>query len=74
MRQTIEAIYTNGVIRPTEALRLREQQRVRVIIEPIEAEAEDRQAAVARLRAGIASMHFRSEGAPLTREELQDHH
>jgi predicted DNA-binding antitoxin AbrB/MazE fold protein len=72
MTQTIEAIYANGVLKPTANLRLREQQRVRLILEPIQDDPADRQAALARLRAGIASMHFFSEGALPTREELHD--
>jgi predicted DNA-binding antitoxin AbrB/MazE fold protein len=67
--QTIEAIYANGVLKPTADLRLREQQRVRLILEPIQ---DDRQAALARLRAGIASMHFFFKEALPTREELHD--
>jgi predicted DNA-binding antitoxin AbrB/MazE fold protein len=36
MTQITEAIYTNGVLKPTRDLDLREQQRVRVIVETIE--------------------------------------
>jgi predicted DNA-binding antitoxin AbrB/MazE fold protein len=72
MTQTIEAIYANGVLKPTAGLRLREHQRVRLILEPIEEGPADRQAALARLKAGIASMQFFSEGALPTREELHD--
>jgi predicted DNA-binding antitoxin AbrB/MazE fold protein len=72
MTQTIEAIYTNGVLKPTAGLHLREQQRVRLILETIQEDPTDRRAAVARLKAGIASMHFFSEGALPTREELHD--
>jgi predicted DNA-binding antitoxin AbrB/MazE fold protein len=36
MTQTTEAIYTNGVLKPTGDLDLREQQRVRVIVERID--------------------------------------
>lgn len=62
MTRITEAIYTHGVLKPTGDLQLREQQRVRVIVEPIEERDEDRAAAVARLRAGIASMQFFSDG------------
>jgi predicted DNA-binding antitoxin AbrB/MazE fold protein len=60
--QTTEAIYTNGVLKPTGDLDLREQQRVRVTVETIEDGAVDRAAAVARLKAGIDSMQFFSNG------------
>jgi len=72
MTQTTEAIYTNGVLRPTGDLDLREQQRVRVTVETIEDGADDRAAAVARLKAGIDSMQFFSNGRLPTRDELHD--
>jgi len=54
-------------------LQLREQQRVRLIIEPIEpGQDSDRAAALNRLRAGIASMAFSSSGGLPTRDELHD--
>jgi hypothetical protein len=40
---------------------LRDQQRVRLIVEPID-EVPDREAALARLRGGIARMQFFSKG------------
>lgn len=43
------------MLKPAADLRLREQQRVRVIVEPIEECEQDRKAAVARLKAGIAN-------------------
>ena len=72
MTQTTEAIYTNGVLKPTRDLDLREQQRVRVIVETIEDGTDDRPAAVARLKAGIDSMQFFSNGRLPTRDELHD--
>jgi predicted DNA-binding antitoxin AbrB/MazE fold protein len=72
MTQTTEAIYTNGVLKPTRELDLREQQRVRVIVETIEDGSADRPAAVARLNAGIDSMQFFSNGRLPTRDELHD--
>ena len=72
MTQTTEAIYTHGVLKPAVDLKLREQQRVRVIVEPIEDSLGDRDAAVARLKAGIASMRFFSNGPLPTREDLHD--
>jgi predicted DNA-binding antitoxin AbrB/MazE fold protein len=72
MTQITEAVYTQGVLKPTGELSLRERQRVRLIVEPIDDVTGDREAAVARLRAGIASMQFFSNGRLPTREELHD--
>jgi predicted DNA-binding antitoxin AbrB/MazE fold protein len=72
MTQITEAIYTRGVLKPAGELGLREQQRVRLIVEPIDEVAIDREAALARLKAGIASMQFFSNGRLPTREELHD--
>ena len=72
MTQITEAIYTHGVLKPAVELNLREQQRVRVIVEPIEDRLGDRDAAVARLKAGIAGMQFFSNGPLPTREDLHD--
>lgn len=72
MPQITEAVYTQGVLKPTGDLSLREQQRVRLIVEPIDDVAGDREAALARLKAGIASMQFFSNGRLPTREELHD--
>lgn len=72
MTQTIEAIYTDGVLKPTAELILRDNQRVRLTVETINEPNTDREAAVARLKAGIASMRFFSEGPLPSREELHD--
>lgn len=72
MTRVTEAVYTQGVLKLTSELDLREQQRVRVIVEPIEDGRSDRDAAVARLKAGIASMQFFSNGRLPTRDELHD--
>ncbi len=72
MTQITEAIYTNGVLKPAADLKLRDQQRVRVIVEPIEESLEDREAAVARLKTGIANMQFSSKGPLPTRDEIHD--
>jgi len=45
---------------------------VRLTVETIDEPAGDREAAIARLRAGIASMRFFSEGPLPSREELHD--
>ena len=70
MTQVTEAVYTHGVLKPTEELDLREDQRVRVIVEPLDERPADRAAALARLKAGIASMQFFSNGRLPTRAEL----
>lgn len=72
MTQVTEAIYTNGVLKPTAELDLREQQRVRIVVESIEESQHDREAAIARLRAGIASMRFCLPHRLPTRDELHD--
>jgi predicted DNA-binding antitoxin AbrB/MazE fold protein len=70
--QKVEAIYTGGVLKPTRDLCLQDQQRVRLTVETIEEPVSDREAAVDRLKAGIASMRFFSEGPLPSREELHD--
>ena len=72
MTQRVEAIYTGGVLKPTRDLCLEDQQRVRLTVETIDEPAGDREAAVAQLKAGIASMRFFSEGPLPSREELHD--
>jgi len=53
MAQHIEAVFSDGVLKPTRELGLRDQQRVRLIVETIDEAPADRDAALARLRAGI---------------------
>ena len=73
MVQVTEAVFSQGVLKPVGELQLREQQRVRLIIEPVDAGQEfDRTAALNRLRAGIASMRFSSSGPLPARDELHD--
>ena len=72
MTQNVEAIYTGGVLKPTGQLSLKDKQRVRLTVETIDEPERDREAAVARLKAGIASMRFFSEGPLPNREELHD--
>jgi predicted DNA-binding antitoxin AbrB/MazE fold protein len=72
MPQKVDAIYTGGVLKPVPALALRDQERVRLTVETIDEPARDREAAIARLKAGIASMRFFSEGPLPSREELHD--
>jgi len=72
MTQKVEAVYTDGILKPTGELSLKDKQRVRLTVETIDDPAGDREAAIARLRAGIASMRFFSEGPLPSREELHD--
>jgi predicted DNA-binding antitoxin AbrB/MazE fold protein len=72
MVQITEAIFTGGVLKPLDALSLRESQRVRLIVEPIGDSLPDRDAALKRLRAGIESMQFFSKGKLPSRDELHD--
>jgi predicted DNA-binding antitoxin AbrB/MazE fold protein len=72
MTQKVDAIYTGGVLKPMRELPLRDKQRVRLTVETIDEPGTDRQAAIERLRAGIASMRFFSEGPLPSREELHD--
>ena len=72
MTQRVDAIYTDGVLKPTSELSLRDNQRVRLTVETIDDPSRDRQAAIGRLKAGIESMCFFSDGVLLSREELHD--
>ena len=72
MTQITEAVYTQGVLKPTGELSLRERQRVRLIVEPIDDVTGDRLAALDRLKAGIARMQFFSNSHLPTRDELHD--
>jgi len=72
MVQIIEVIYSSEVLKPLNELTLNEEQRVRVIIESADTVSDDRGSVLARLRAGIADMKFRSTGPLPTREQLHD--
>ena len=74
MAQFVEAVYTNGVLKPKEELGLREAQRVRLIIEALDDDADrgDRLAALRRLLAGIEGMRFYSSERLPSRDELHD--
>ncbi len=72
MMKVTEAVYSQGVLKPAEDLGLREGQRVRLIVETVDDKAVDRAAALARLKAGIATMQFFSQGPVPSREELHD--
>jgi predicted DNA-binding antitoxin AbrB/MazE fold protein len=70
MTEKIEAIYRGGVFTPTRQLDLRDEQRVRLTVETIDEPERDRAAAVARLKAGIASMDFASREPLPKRDDL----
>ena len=72
MTRVTEAVYSQGVLKLDEDLGLHEAQRVRLIVETVDERPENRAAALARLRAGIATMQFFSQGPLPTREELHD--
>lgn len=70
MTKVTDALYSQGVLKPDENLDLREGQRVRLIVETIDENTEERSAALARLKAGIANMQFFSEGPLPSRDKL----
>ena len=72
MTKRTEAVYSQGVLKLAEDLGLREDQRVRLIVETVDDQPVDRAAALARLKAGIAQMQFFSQGPLPSREELHD--
>jgi predicted DNA-binding antitoxin AbrB/MazE fold protein len=72
MAQVTEAIFVHGVLKPVEELSLRENQRVRLIVEALTDEPKNREAALKKLRAGIAEMQFCSKGKLPSRDELHD--
>ena len=73
MTQVTEAVYAGGVLKPDVPLNLPDQQRVRVIVEPLQGRGQtNRAAALDRLRSGIQQMDFRSRGPLPRRDELHD--
>ena len=72
MTQVTEAVYSRGVLTPSTDLKLRERQRVRLIVESLEQSPADREAALAQFRAGLAGMSFFSNGPLPSRDELHD--
>ncbi len=73
MTQVTEAVYTRGVLKPLGELGLREAQRVRLIVQPLEdIGGDERSSALRRLLAGIEGMEFHSCGRLPTRDELHD--
>jgi len=73
LTQVVEAIFSHGVLKPLDPLTLPEDQRVRLVVEPISQPGkEDRAEAIAQLRAGIAQMNFHLTGPLPTRDELHE--
>jgi predicted DNA-binding antitoxin AbrB/MazE fold protein len=73
MAQIAEAVYSDGVLKPSVPLNLSESQRVRLIIEPLDDnDSEKRRRALQKLKHGIQSMNFRSAGTLPIRDELHD--
>ncbi len=73
MGTVTEAIYTNGVLKPLESLKLREDERVRLTVQRLEPPSSaEREAGFAELLAGIERMNFRSSGPYPTRDELHE--
>jgi predicted DNA-binding antitoxin AbrB/MazE fold protein len=73
MPQVTEAVFSQGVLKPTVKLDLREEQRVRLIIEPVDGAGHlDRATALRRLRAGIEGMRFSLTSPIPSRDELHD--
>jgi predicted DNA-binding antitoxin AbrB/MazE fold protein len=70
MTWKIDAVYLGGVLRPTPHLPLPDGARVRLVVELLDRPEHDRDAAIARLRAGIASMQFFSDSALPNRDDL----
>lgn len=68
-----KAIYADGVLKPEEKLDLPDQQRVQVIIQPIEErEGIDRDAALNRFFEHVSCSKFSYTGPMPTRDELHD--
>lgn len=72
MAQFTEAIFVHGVLKPLEELSLQENQRVRLIVEALTDEPKNREAALKKLRAGIAEMQFCSTVKLPSRDQLHD--
>jgi predicted DNA-binding antitoxin AbrB/MazE fold protein len=71
MTRVTEAIFENGILRPTEPLPLREHQRVRITIDS-EEPAPSREEAKRLMIEGFDKMKLRSNGKLPTRDELHE--
>ncbi|MBX7106714.1 MAG: antitoxin family protein [Gemmataceae bacterium] len=73
MATHIDATYANGVFKPDVALKLADQERVRLTIEPIdEWSAEKARAAWELLEARLKSRPLHLGGQRIRRDELYD--
>lgn len=73
MTQVVEAIYTNGVLRPLTALALENEQRVRLQVETVEPSASvDRAAALQQLWTAMDRLNIRITGPLPSRDELHE--
>lgn len=70
MVRTTEAIFEDGVLKPVEALGLRERQRVRITVE--EVGVVDRDAAIRRMIEGFEKLRLRTNGRAPSRDELHE--
>jgi hypothetical protein len=69
----VNATFTNGILKPDEALPLAEQSRVRLTIEPIEDWSQERaSAAWEALKAGLRERPIHGGGKRFTRDELHE--
>lgn len=75
MAQFVEAIFSHGVLKPLDPLELPEDQRVRLIVEPIaDGNGKDRKAALERLIARLRRSSFSHGGPYPSRDELHERH
>jgi predicted DNA-binding antitoxin AbrB/MazE fold protein len=73
MTQVTEAIFSGGVLRPTEQLQLRDQERVRIIVQQIEGVgAAQRRRLLDDIKASADRMGFRSNAPYPTRDNLHE--
>lgn len=70
--RSFEAVFTNGVLKPVEPVSLREQERVRVTVESVQANGAARDAAVQRMIDGFDKMRLRTGGRMPSRDELHE--
>lgn len=71
--QSTEAVFSDGVLKPVERLDLQENERVRVVVQPLNRPSDEaRQAAFAELLAGIERMNFRSTQPYPSRDVLHE--
>jgi predicted DNA-binding antitoxin AbrB/MazE fold protein len=73
MTQTIDAIYTQGVLRPLQKLTLREQEHVRITIQSAQAQEQvSREEAMKQLIECLDRSTLSYGGRPPSREELHE--